>query len=97
MKYQYSKFSSLAFIKAPRTEFIKNYKINTLSFCLPENEGKAPIVFLGGAFQSSLSFKKDVQVLIKDFPIIIMDLPSQGDNDQLAPELSFNGFAHHLL
>lgn len=97
MPFQYKKFSSLAFIGSPSTLDIDGWNIEYLGFCLPENQGKTPVVFMGGAFQNFFSFKKDVQVLIRDFPVLLIDLPSQGSNTQLAPELEFEDFAQLMI
>lgn len=93
MPFQHKKFSSLAFISRPSVLQINGSNVEYLGFCLPENKGKTPVVFMGGAFQNFFSFKKDVQVLVRDFPILLLDLPSQGSNAQLAPDLEFEDFA----
>ena len=49
------------------------------------------MLLLGGAFQSFRSFAAEVDELLVDHPLILLDLPSQGGNLQLAPEL---GRAH---
>lgn len=97
MPFQYKKFSSLAFISRPSTLEIDGWNIEYLGFCLPENQGKTPVVFMGGAFQSFFSFKKDVQVLLQDFPVLLIDLPSQGSNAQLAAQLEFEDFAELMI
>lgn len=97
MTFHYSKFSSLAFIGRPYKAIVEDkWSIEYLSFCLPENAHKPPVVFLGGAFQTFFSFKKDVQVMINDHPIYLIDLPSQGSNHQLSEELSFEDYARLL-
>lgn len=45
-------------------------------------------MLLGGAFQSFRSFAHEVEELLNEHPVILLDLPSQGGNLQLAPELS---------
>lgn len=93
MPFQYKKFSSLAFMTKPSVLEIDGSRIEYMGFCLPENAGKTPVVFLGGAFQNFFSFKKDVQVLVTDHPIILIDLPSQGSNAQLCEHFEFEDFA----
>lgn len=93
MPYQYKKFSSLAFMTKPAVLECDGSRIEYMGFCLPENKGKTPVVFLGGAFQNFFSFKKDVQILVQDYPIILIDLPSQGSNAQLCEHFEFEDFA----
>lgn len=73
--------------------WIDGYKLEYLAFATKEQEGKTPIMFLGGAFQSFSSFRGEVEKVIHDAPVILLDLPSQGSNDQLAPELEMTHFA----
>lgn len=97
MTFCYSKFSSLAFLGKPRQHTLPDgWNIQYLSFCLPKNEHKSPVVFLGGAFQTFFSFKKDVQVMMEEYPILLVDLPSQGSNAQLSEQLSFEDYARLL-
>jgi pimeloyl-ACP methyl ester carboxylesterase len=97
MTYHYSKFSSLAFVGKPKQATVEGqWIVEYLSFCKPENLAKPPIVFLGGAFQTFFSFKKDVQVMMEDHPIFLLDLPSQGSNRQLSPDLKFEDYARIL-
>lgn len=58
---------------------------------------------LGSAFQSFRSFAAEVDELLAAHPVILLDLPSQGGNLQLAPELGLEqladliaGFAEQL-
>jgi len=94
--FKHKKFSSLAFLKKPEVAIIDGNRVEFLGFCKPENSHKPAIAFLGGAFQSFFSFKKEVQVLMEDHPIIMIDLPGQGSNRQLSGHLSFSDFAHLL-
>lgn len=67
-------------------------------FAFPKADGTSatPIVILGGAFQKFVSFKKEVELLSKHFPVILVDLPGQGCNDALGAELDFFGLARTL-
>lgn len=69
------------------------YKAEFQAFSNPENRHKTPVIFLGGAFQSFASFKYEVELVLSTHPVILLDLPSQGCNDQLAPELQMGDFA----
>jgi len=70
------------------------YRVEYQAFALPENQHKTPVVFLGGAFQSFSSFRNEVERVLQTHPVILADFPSQGSNDQLAPELSMTDYAH---
>jgi pimeloyl-ACP methyl ester carboxylesterase len=97
MDKPYTKFSSLAFLGRPKRHVLKGgWNVEYLSFCLPEHQGKPPVVFLGGAFQTFFSFKKDVQVMMEEHPILLVDLPSQGSNAQLSECLDFQDYARLL-
>jgi pimeloyl-ACP methyl ester carboxylesterase len=52
-----------------------------------------PVLLLGGAFQCFRSFASEVEELLADHPVILLDLPSQGSNLQLAPELNLQQLA----
>lgn len=71
----------------------RTYQVEYLAFCLPENQHKTPVVLLGGAFQSFVSFKNEVELIYATHPVILADFPSQGGNSQLAPELSLEDYA----
>lgn len=82
---------------SPKTDSLlfrqQTYKVEYQAFCLPENLGKTPVLFLGGAFQNFASFRSEVELVLSTHPIILADFPSQGCNDQLAPELGLGDFA----
>lgn len=94
---QYSLLASDSLRSAPNTETVSflgnSYKIEYLAFCHAENLHKTPVVFLGGAFQSFISFKSEVELVYTTHPVILLDLPSQGGNSQLAPELQLEHYA----
>lgn len=73
--------------------WVDGYKLEFLAFSTAENEHKTPVVLLGGAFQSFSSFKGEIEALLPSCPVILLDLPSQGSNDQLAPELEMENYA----
>lgn len=94
---QFSSLSANSLRTEPRTQWIdfagSHYKVEYLAFSLPENAHKTPVVFLGGAFQSFVSFKSEVELVYTTHPVILADFPSQGGNDQLAPELDLSDYA----
>ncbi|GAA4652597.1 alpha/beta fold hydrolase [Kistimonas scapharcae] len=63
------------------------------AFSNPANDHRTPVVFLSGAFQNFRSFRHEVEVFLQDFPVILLDLPSQGSNPQLVPDLSLEDMA----
>jgi pimeloyl-ACP methyl ester carboxylesterase len=93
---QFSTFEPNSLKQAPSIQMIGRYKLEFHLFSQPENVGKIPVVFLGGAFQSFTSFKSEVELVYQTHPVILLDLPSQGSNDQLAPELDLKDFSSLL-
>ncbi|MEH6447206.1 MAG: alpha/beta hydrolase [Oleispira sp.] len=93
---QFSTFEPNSLKQAPSIQMIGRYKLEFHLFSQPENVGNTPVVFLGGAFQSFTSFKSEVELVYQTHPVILLDLPSQGSNDQLAPELDLKDFSSLL-
>jgi len=93
---QFSTFEPNSLKQAPSIQMIGRYKLEYHLFSQPENVGKTPVVFLGGAFQSFTSFRTEVELVYQTHPVILLDLPSQGSNDQLAPELDLKDFSSLL-
>lgn len=82
--------------KAVQVMEIGEWRINFVCHESDQTKGKAPVVILGGAFQRFESFKKDVQMIGEHFPVLLVDLPGQGGNEQRAKDLSFEEYAHLL-
>lgn len=93
---QFSTFESNSLKQNPSIQMIGRYKLEFQLFSKPENLSKTPVVFLGGAFQSFVSFKTEVELVYQTHPVILLDLPSQGSNDQLVPELELKDFSSLL-
>ena len=95
---QFSSFSVAALKAAPSVQTLsygqQSHKVEFQAFSLPANRHKTPVVFLGGAFQSFTSFRSEVEQVLTTHPVILADFPSQGSNDQLAPELTLQDYAH---
>jgi pimeloyl-ACP methyl ester carboxylesterase len=91
---QFSSFSTAELRASPKIQMLGRYKVEYLAFSLPENQHKTPVVFLGGAFQSFNSFRSEVERVYTTHPVILADFPSQGGNDQLAPELDLEDYGH---
>ena len=78
---------------APDVLTIDGWHLQYLAFASRERDGRAPVLLLGGAFQSFRSFAREVDELLRAHPVILLDLPSQGGNAQLAAELSLEQLA----
>ncbi|ASP39992.1 alpha/beta hydrolase [Bacterioplanes sanyensis] len=92
----FSPFSVAALRAAPQTLWIGQYKLEYQAFSQPQNRHQPAVIFLGGAFQSFGSFRHEVERVLSTHPVILLDLPSQGSNRQLAPELSLADYADLL-
>ncbi|MBX9913005.1 MAG: alpha/beta hydrolase [Pseudomonadaceae bacterium] len=73
---------------APQLLEIGPWRLQYLAFSQTHDDPRSPVLLLGGAFQSFRSFAGDMPELLAEHPVILLDLPSQGSNLQLAPELS---------
>lgn len=94
---QFSDFSIDALRASPKIAALPgDYKAEYHAFSLHENSHKTPVILLGGAFQNFTSFRDEVELLHSTHPVIMIDLPSQGNNNQLAPELDLPDYAHLL-
>ncbi len=91
---QFSSFSASELRASPKIQMLDRYKVEYQAFSLPENSHKTPVVFLGGAFQSFSSFRSEVELVYTTHPVILADFPSQGSNDQLAPELDLEDYGN---
>lgn len=80
----------------PKSLFVNKWKIDYVDFHKPHTKQLTPIVILGGAFSRFESFRRDVELLYQHHPVILVELPGQGQNEQLAPNLNFDHYAHLL-
>ncbi|CAM9889551.1 unnamed protein product [Chrysoparadoxa australica] len=93
---EFSKFSARE-LQGFRNFITKGgWQVNYLAFAQQSFEGISPLVILGGAFQKFHSFKKEVEKLCQWMPVILVDLPGQGSNDQNADSLGFTEYADIL-
>ncbi|MEN0105707.1 MAG: alpha/beta hydrolase [Pseudomonas sp.] len=79
------------------------WQLHYQAYSTHADDSRHPVLLLGGAFQCFRSFASEVEELLADHPVILLDLPSQGSNLQLAPELKLEqladliaGFAEEL-
>jgi pimeloyl-ACP methyl ester carboxylesterase len=89
-------FSPGALKAPPRVVSLDGWKVQFLAFATPEQDGAVPVAILGGAFQSFASLRREVAHLSSRHPVLLVDLPSQGSNEQFAPDLSLADFADLL-
>lgn len=96
MPLTYKKYDRAVLKGEPSQHYVGKWRVDYLAFSLPENARKVPLIVLGGAFQNFNSYKFCVERIQVDFPVILVDLPSLGNNDQLAPELGMEALADLL-
>lgn len=92
MRYRTDYQASLL-TETPAVLRIGPWNLHYLAFSSRADDRRPPVLLLGGAFQCFRSFASEVQELLADHPVILLDLPSQGCNLQLAPELDLNDLA----
>lgn len=92
MRYQ-TDFAPQHLNDAPRVVQLGSWTLHYQAFSRQAEDNREPVLMLGGAFQSFRSFGVEVQELLPHHPVILLDLPSQGGNLQLAPELSLEQLA----
>lgn len=72
-----------SFKQPPRTTWIDGWKIEYMAIARPDTLHLTPMVIIGGAFQNFNSYKYCVEQLFDAGPIILIDMPSMGANQQL--------------
>ena len=78
---------------APEVLQLGPWRLHYQAYARHADDRRNPVLLLGGAFQSFRSFASEVEELLAEHPVILLDLPSQGGNLQLAPELSLEQLA----
>lgn len=97
MKIDYIEYSRHAIKAEPRSCWIGGWRIDYLPFAHPGTTDRPPLLVVGGAFQNFTSYKYCVERIHQDFPVVLVDLPSLGSNDQLAPDLGMEDLADLLF
>ncbi|MDF2446375.1 MAG: alpha/beta superfamily hydrolase/acyltransferase [Moraxellaceae bacterium] len=97
MAVAYEQYNRSSLKQSPRQDFIGKWRVDYLAFSQPQNVHKTPLLVLGGAFQNFNSYKYCVEQILNEVPVILVDLPSLGNNDQLAPELGMEDLADLLF
>ncbi len=93
---EFKNYARNALRETPRYDYVGRWRINYLAFKGPEGSELSPLVMLGGAFQNFNSFKYCLEHLLQVAPVIMVDLPSLGENEQLSPELGMEDLSDLL-
>lgn len=73
-----------SFKQPVRTTWIDGWKIEYMAIARPDTLHMTPMIIIGGAFQNFNSYKYCVEQLFDAGPIILIDLPSMGANQQIS-------------
>ncbi|WP_061240827.1 alpha/beta fold hydrolase [Ectopseudomonas composti] len=92
MRYR-TDYSAALLASPPEVIEIAGWRLHYQAYSKRQRDARAPVLMLGGAFQSFRSFAAEVDELLVEHPVILLDLPSQGGNLQLAPELGLEQLA----
>ncbi|PTS85903.1 alpha/beta hydrolase [Pseudomonas sp. HMWF032] len=77
----------------PQTLDLGELRLHYQAYAQHSQDLRPPVLMLGGAFQSFRSFAAEVSELLEQHPVILLDLPSQGGNLQLVPQLTLEQLA----
>lgn len=72
-----------SFKEEPRSTWIDGWKVEYMAIADPRTIHNTPIVIVGGAFQNFNSYKYCVEQFFESGPVILIDLPSMGANQQI--------------
>lgn len=72
-----------SFKQEPRTTWIDGWKVEYMAIADARTIHNTPIVIVGGAFQNFNSYKYCVEQFFESGPVILIDLPSMGANQQI--------------
>ncbi|MCY1517819.1 2-succinyl-6-hydroxy-2,4-cyclohexadiene-1-carboxylate synthase [compost metagenome] len=92
MRYR-TDYSAAQLSATPEVLELGPWRLHYQAYASRGNDPRAPVLMLGGAFQSFRSFASEVSELLAEHPVILLDLPSQGGNLQLAAELGLEDLA----
>lgn len=73
-----------SFKQPARSTWMDGWKIEYMAIARPDTLHLRPMVIIGGAFQNFNSYKYCVEQLFAAGPIILIDLPSMGANQQIS-------------
>ncbi len=94
----YHTFSPEKLREPPQTDFFvlnehPSLQVDFLAFQSEKPSKQPPVVILSGAFQSFASFQTEVQALVQTHAVIIVEMPSQGNNMQIVDDFSLYDYA----
>jgi pimeloyl-ACP methyl ester carboxylesterase len=81
-------YDKQSFKQPSRTTWINGWKIEYMAIARPDTSHRTPMIIIGGAFQNFNSYKYCVEQLFAAGPIILIDLPSMGANQQISNSLT---------
>lgn len=76
-------YNKTSFKQPARVTWIDGWKIEYMAIADPRTMHNTPTVIVGGAFQNFNSYKYCVEQLFEQGPVILVDLPSLGANQQI--------------
>ena len=76
-------YTKNSFKQPVRSTWIDGWKIEYMAIADPKTMHNTPILIVGGAFQNFNSYKYCVEQLFERGPVILIDLPSMGANQQI--------------
>lgn len=79
----FDEYNKNSFKQLPRITWIDGWKIEYMAIANRATMHHTPIVIVGGAFQNFNSYKYCVEQLFEKGPVILIDLPSLGSNQQI--------------
>lgn len=96
MDFQFDQFDTACFRGDPRRTVLGQWTVEHRSFAAASTAHRPPLLFIGGAFQNAWSFYREVKHFLPQRPVVLVDLPGQGQNDQLSAALDFGDLADLL-
>ena len=83
----YDTYSKDSFKQAVRVSWIDGWKIEYMAIQHQHHDNQIATVIIGGAFQNFNAYKYCVEKLFEKGPVILIDLPSLGSNQQSVQHL----------
>lgn len=80
----------------PRQSMLGKWEVHYSAFNSVIDSKKPPLIVLGGAFQNFTSYRFFVSDVLEITSVILVDLPSLGNNSQLASDLGLEDLADLL-
>lgn len=99
MSLLFKKFNKKLLKGEPETLYVgsnKQHQVNFLPIACEVETDNPPVIILGGAFQNFNSFKYCLDYILPEHPVLMIDLPSLGNNPQIGADLSMENLADIL-